>query len=458
MMGRSVAVSRPPAPRRSSVRAGDVGVVILVNGLVIVGMWVRHGGLAGLSTPGTISNATGQLMALVGTYLALVQLVLMARSPWLDQVFGLPRLAIWHRWVGFACLWLLVGHAIFTTVGYALIDGTSIANEVVSLLTKYPFVLMATAGLALLVLVAITSMRIALRRLSYETWYYLHLYAYLGIALGFAHQLVIGADFIDDRIATGYWIALYAITAALLVAFRFGPPIAMAFRHRMRVADVVAEAPGVVSIYVTGRELDRLPVRAGQFFLWRFLVGDGWWRPHPFSVSSAPNGKWLRLTVKDRGDDTRWLQGIAVGTPVLAEGPYGAFTGALRTRPRILLIAGGIGITPLRALIEELAPPPGSLTLIYRASRWDDVVFRTEIDALMKARGWKVHYVIGRRDQHEVASAPLDAAHLRALVPDVAKRDVFVSGPDSMIEAVRSALLQLKVPARQIHSERFSFR
>jgi len=335
-------------------------------------------------------------------------------------------------------------------------DGISITDEIGALLTQYPFVLMATVGLALLVLVGITSMRIALRRVSYETWYYLHLYAYLGIALGFAHQLVVGTDFIDDPIATVYWIGLYAATAALLVVFRFGPPVRLAFRHRMQVARVVTEAPGVVSIYVTGRDLDRLPVRAGQFFLWRFLAGDGWWRPHPFSVSATPNGKWLRLTVKDRGDDTRWIQDITSGTRVLAEGPYGAFTAALRTRRRVLLIAGGIGITPLRALIDEMAPPRGWLTLIYRARRWEDVVFRDEIDELMKARGWTVHYVIGRRDRREVAREPLDAAHLRRLVPDVAKRDVFVSGPDSMIDAVRAALRELDVPARHIHSERFS--
>ena len=265
---------------------------------------------------------------------------------------------------------------------------------------------MATVGLVLLVLVGITSIRIALRRVSYETWYYLHLYAYLGIALGFAHQLVVGTDFIDDPIATGYWIALYAVTAVLLVAFRVGPPIQLAFRHRMRVSNVVTEAPGVVSIYVTGRELDRLPVRAGQFFIWRFLTGDGWWRPHPFSVSAAPNGKWLRLTVKARGDDTALAPGHDDGYARPGGGSVRRVHGALFGRARrILLIAGGIGITPLRALIEELAPQRGALTLIYRASRWEDVVFRTEIDNLMKARGWTVQYVIGRRDQGEVARA-----------------------------------------------------
>src|SRR5690349_21043682 len=114
-MADDVAVHRPPPPKPSAIRAGDVFVVVLVSGLVIVGMWIRHGGLAGWSSPGTIATAAGQLTALLGTYLALVQLVLMARSPWLDQAFGLPRLAIWHRWVGFACLWLLIAHAVLTT-------------------------------------------------------------------------------------------------------------------------------------------------------------------------------------------------------------------------------------------------------------------------------------------------------------------------------------------------------
>ena len=456
-MDRPLVVRRPPAPRLSGVRAGEVGVVLAVNAAVIVGMWVRHGALASLDTPGTIATALGQITALLGTYLALIQLVLMSRSPWLDQAFGIPRLAVWHRWVGFACLWLLVAHAAFTTVGYALVDGRSITDEVGTLLSAYPFVLMGTVGLALLLVVGLTSLRIALRRVSYETWYYLHLYAYLGIALGFAHQLVVGTDFIDDPVATAYWIGLYAATVALLILFRIGPPISMALRHRMRVANIVAEAPGVVSIYVTGRDLDRLPVRAGQFFIWRFLAGDGWWRPHPFSLSSAPNGNWLRLTVKSRGDDTAWLQRLAIGTPVVAEGPYGAFTGALRRRRGVLLIAGGIGITPLRGLIEEMGSPRGALTLIYRASRWEDLVFRTEIDNLMKAHKGVVHYVVGRRDRREVAAEPLDAGHLRALVPDVAKRDVFVCGPDEMIDAVKVSLRQLRVPDRHVHSERFSF-
>ena len=294
-----------------------------------------------LGSPGGLVTAAGQLTALFGTYLVLIQLVLMSRSPWLDQVFGMDRLAAAHRWVGFGCVWLLVAHGILTPIGYALGDGSGVVDEAWTLVTTYPFVLWAVVGLGLFIAVAVSSMRAARRRLSYEAWHGIHLYAYLAVALTFAHQLVVGADFADDPIARLYWIGLYVATAATILVFRFGQPIRVSLRHRLRVANVVREAPGVVSIYLTGRELDRLAIRSGQYLVCRFLTRDGWWRGHPFSISAAPNGEWLRVTVKDLGDDSNRLQRLKVGTPVFVEGPYGALTGARRTRSRVLLVAGG---------------------------------------------------------------------------------------------------------------------
>ena len=340
---------RVPTPRSRSLRPGHALALAIANGLLIIGIWIRHGGLSGLRSAGTLLIAGGQLTALLGTYLALIGLVLMSRSPWLDRLFGLPRLAYWHRWVGFGCVWLLVAHTVLTTVGFALTTGSSVVTETVSLLTTYPYVLMATVGLVMLVAVGITSVRLARRRLTYEGWYYIHLYAYLGMALGFAHQLVVGTDFLSDPIAEAYWVGLYLVTVVAIVMFRVGQPVQLFLRHRLRVDRVVAEGPGVVSVYVTGRRLDLLAAQAGQFFLWRFLAGDGWWRAHPFSLSAAPNDRYLRLTVKASGDGTSAMQRLATGTRVFVEGPYGAFTADHRTQPRVLLIAGGIGITPLRA-------------------------------------------------------------------------------------------------------------
>jgi len=337
-----LASSRPRAPTPGvRFRPSDVLAVAIANGLLIVGMWIRHGGLIGLNTPGTLIIAGGQVTALLGTYVALIGLILVSRSPWLDRQIGLPRLARWHRWVGFACVWLLVAHAVLSTAGFAFTTKSDALTETWSLLTTYPYVLMATVGLAMLVAVGVTSARAARRRFTYETWYYIHLYAYLGMALGFAHQLVIGTDFLSDPLAQAYWIGLYVVTILGIIVFRIGQPIQLFLRHRLRVARVAVEAPGVVSVYVTGRRLDRLTARAGQFFLWRFLAGDGWWKAHPYSLSAAPTDGYLRLTVKATGDASSVMQRLAVGTPVFAEGPYGAFTEDQRTQPRVLLIAGG---------------------------------------------------------------------------------------------------------------------
>jgi predicted ferric reductase len=452
----AVAGGRVARPRTWTLRASDVVALVAGNGLLIAAMWVRHGGLGELGTTAGIITSAGQLTALFGTYLILIELVLMSRSPWLEQLFGMDGLAAAHRWAGFAAVWLLVAHGALTTVGYAIGDRSGVVDEAWTLVTTYPFVLWSVAGMALFVAVALSSVRAARRRLSYETWHGIHLYAYLAVALTFAHQLVVGTDFADDPVARLYWIGLYLATAATIVAFRFGQPIRLSLRHRLRVANVVPEGPGVVSLYLTGRDVDRLAVRSGQYLICRFLTRDGWWRGHPFSISAAPNGEWLRVTVKDLGDDTRRLQRVAVGTPVAIEGPYGALTAARRTRPRVLLIAGGIGITPLRALLEELPARPGQLVLIYRARRAEDLVFRAELDAVARSNGAIVHYIVGRRGV-DLPVDPLGPGPLAELVPDIDRRDVFLCGPVPMMEALRRTLRVLGVPADRIHSERFAY-
>jgi predicted ferric reductase len=444
-----------PLPRTWSIGAREIAVVLALNGGVILGMWLRHGGLEQLSTIAGALTAVGQLTALYGTYFALIQLVLMSRSPWLDQAFGMDRLAAAHRWLGFATVWLLLGHGIFTTTGYALADGSGVIHELWTLITTYPYVLMALVSAGLFGAVAISSIRKARRRLSYETWYGIHLYAYLAIALGFLHQLFVGADFIHDPIAVGYWVGLYLVIAALVLVFRVGQPVWLSARHRLRVSAIVGEAPGVVSIYVSGRDLDKLAVRSGQYFVWRFLTRSGWWRAHPFSISSAPNGEWLRITVKELGDWTRALQGVSVGTRVFIEGPYGVLTGARRTRAGVLLVAGGIGITPLRALLEALPARPGDMTLLYRARDARSVVFRDELEVLARARGANIHYLLGPRAAG--AEDPLDSKALERLVPDVRDRDVYLCGPGPMMQRVEDSLRKLGLPRRQIHAERFAY-
>jgi predicted ferric reductase len=438
--------------------SGDLVIAVMIlAAFPMAGLWIGHGGLQQLTTPAGMATAVGQLTALAGTYLALVQLVLMARSPWLDRAFGMDRLAVWHRWLGFATVWMLVAHGLLTTVGFAATSNTSIVAEAWAMVTTYPFVLMAVASLGLFILVAVSSVRWARRKLTYETWYGLHVYAYLAIALGFAHQLVVGTDFMNEVLARAYWVLLYAATVALVLVFRVGQPIATSLHHGLRVANVVPEGPGVVSIYLTGIDLERLSVDAGQYFQWRFLTRATWWRTHPFSLSAAPNGRWLRITVKALGDDTRALASLPVGTRVFIEGPYGALTLARRSRRGVLLIAGGIGIAPLRALYEALPPSGGDVALIYRASGADDLVLRAELDEIARVRGHRVHYLVGRRGVPMLPADPLGPEAISRLVPDAAERDAYLCGPVAMMRRVEDALARLGVPSAQIHAERFAY-
>jgi predicted ferric reductase len=303
--------------------------------------------------------------------------------------------------------------------------------------------------------VTVTSIAIARRRLRYETWYYVHLYAYLGVALAFSHQLATGTDFVGEPAARAYWYALYLLTLVALVVFRLALPLAHAARHRLRVLRVIEEAPGVVSIEIGGVRLDRMKARAGQFFTWRFLTRDHWWEAHPFSLSAAPDGQRLRITVKGLGDYTRGLRAIPPGTRVLVEGPFGAFTSASRRRPRVALIAGGVGITPIRALLEEMPGEPGDIAVVYRALGPDDVILRAELDELARRRGAEVHYVLG---DHRAPGAGelLSPEHLCRLVPDIAARDVYVCGPPAMTEATRASHDRSGVSRRHIFTERFA--
>ena len=455
--GRSIARPRPPqVPRVWKISRSDVVAVVGFNAVLIVGMWVRHGGLQLLGSTSANVTALGELTALLGTYAALVQIVLMSRSPWLERRFGMDQLAHWHRWLGFSTVILICAHVVLTTVGYALGVGRSVAAEAWTLLTTYPYVLMATVATVMLIVIAITSMRMARRRLNYETWQFIHLYGYLAIALAFGHELAVGTDLSSDVVARVYWVALYAAVILCVLAFRVGAPLRMTIRHRLRIASIEPEGPGVVSIYLTGRRLDQLRTRAGQYFTWRFLARDNWWRPHPFSLSAAPNGQFLRITVKNVGEGTGDVHRLTPGTRVALEGPYGVFTTLRRQHPRALLIAGGIGITPLRALMEELPGGKGVVTLLYRASSWDDVIFKTELEQLAKARQANLHFLVGRRGSPDLPDDPLSSGTLRHLVPDVNRRDVFICGPFAMMENVSRTLARMGVPRSHIHYERFA--
>lgn len=443
----------PPAGAVSeSVAGAAVLVGVGVGALVVIALWVQDAttvvGLGGWLT------GAGRLTGLVAGYAVVVQLALMARVPWLDHHVGTDRLVRWHASGGRYTICLAVAHTALIIWGYAVTAHSGVVGETGTLLTSYPDVLMATVALGLLVLVGVLSARAARRRLSYETWHFVHLYTYLAIALAFSHQFATGADFTDRRVRL-VWAALYIVVAALLLWFRVCVPVRAAARHRLRIVRVVQENAHVVSVYLSGRHLDRLGATAGQFFRWRFLTRELWWAANPYSLSAAPSHGTLRITVKVTGQHSAALRALRPGTRVLAEGPYGSFTAARRRRRHVVLIGAGIGITPLRALFESLPAGPGELTLVYRESDPHDLVLRHEIDAIAAARGAHVHYVVGRR--RVGGPEPLTALALAQVMPWLTDADIYLCGPDALTAALRADLRRFGVPARQLHSESFTF-
>lgn len=465
--GPAAGVALLPRPRLRRWWGDAVGALVWASVLVVVALWVHHGGPLGLvDGPGAAMTSLGRLAGLVSSDLLLLQTLATARIPWAERSIGQDRLARWHRVLGFTSVSLLTTHVALVVAGYAVLDDLAVLRELWALVTTAPGMLLATAGTGLLVLVAATSARAARRRLRYESWHLLHLYAYLGVGLALPHQLWTGADLLASTAATVYWWTLWGLAAAAVLVFRVAVPLRRSWRHRLVVQAVRPEATGVVSVHVGGRQLETLRVAAGQFFVWRFRTGDGWTRGHPLSLSAAPTTAGLRVTVGTRGDDGARLASLLPGTRVLVEGPYGRLTPEVRTRPCLALLGSGLGVAPLVALLDD-AVRRGALTapatLVRRVHASGPQPWDRELAALVDA-GWvRVVDLTGPRSAAGTRWLPAHAGHvagteaLRSLVPDLDSCDVYVCGASPWVAAVVTDARAAGVPARSLHAEHFSW-
>ncbi|WP_445183851.1 ferredoxin reductase family protein [Pseudonocardia sp. Cha107L01] len=464
---RDTAPGWPGGTRRTARRQRTVcdllGAPAIASVVVVVALWAYNQGIQSLSLGLAGSDSFGRLAGLLASDLMLLQVLLMARIPWVERAWGHDVLARRHRLLGMASFWFMMAHVVLITVEYAQHDGLSILAQLWQFQFDQRGVLVATVGTVLLIMVVGLSIRAARRRLRYESWHLLHLYTYLGMGLALPHQVFAGSEFNNSLPARIYWWTLYGAALAAVLVFRLGLPGWRSAYHRLRVLAVVPEAPGVVSVLIRGHRLDRLPARAGQFFLWRFLDGPGWTRANPYSLSAQPSRDQLRLTVQAVGDGSNRVSRLKPGTRVLIEGPYGALTSERRRNRRVLLIAAGVGITPMRALLEELPYHHGEATLLYRVTKPDGAVFTDELADLTASRGVRVHYLAGPRRRAASwlpagSGAELtDAEHLKRLVPDVADRDIWLCGPSPWMAAVRAAAREAGVPAEHLHSEDFAW-
>ena len=399
-----------------------------------------------------IITTISRVAALAGAYLALLGLLLVARITWIERAVGHDRLVSWHRKSAPYSLFLILIHVLLVAVGYAANDKVRVAVELWRLVTTYPWMLPAFVGFLAFMAAGISSYKRVRSKIKYETWWTIHLYTYIAIAFSFMHQVLTGVMFIGHPLNRAYWTGLYIFVAVTIVIWRIAIPLYKTLRFKLRVARVTVEAPGIISIHVSGRNLNKLKAEGGQFFNWRFLDGSRWYESHPFSLSAAPTANEMRFTVKDLGDHSRSLISVKPGVRVMIEGPYGTFTKhqSHKSRP-ILLIGGGVGITPIRALLEEL-PANRDISLIYRTSNEEGLIFLDEITDLAKRKNVRLHVLPGSRRLY-----PLDSAHLLKLVPNVQESEIYICGPTSLTELIRATALELGMPKNRVHSEIFEY-
>jgi len=429
--------------------------------MAVLVMFLLDGGLKGITDIPTALGAISRITSLLGTALLLIQMLLIARIPWIDKFYGHDGATVTHKKLGKPVLYFISAHFLASLIQYAINDGKNVVDELFSLISVQDL-LLATISFVLMLVVVITSLNFARRAMSYESWFFVHLTAYISVAVAVPHIITTGSDVAGKPVQTIIWVALYLFVFLNVLWFRVIIPVRKSYRKRLVLAQSIRESSDTTSLYLTGKHLNKIEAVSGQFYFLRFMTPTQWWRPHPFSISAAPNGEYLRFTIGDRGDDTKLMQNIKPGTPVAIEGPYGLFTEERRTKEKVVLIASGIGIPPIRTLAESMAARPGDITVIYRVRSSEDASLLSEIREICKRRGFQLHVVEGPRGNKnswlsDDGSNNPDTARLTIMAPHVSEADVYICGPQAWTESVIKSVRKAGTPLDNIHSEEYAW-
>lgn len=391
------------------------------------------------TTPGAEAS---KLTGLLAAYAMAIALVLMAGVPTIERAFGADTVRRWHIRLAACAVALAGAHLVLFGIAHEPNQRGGARDLAMTL-----------AGVSLVVIagVAVTSVLFIRKRMSFEAWRGVHLLTYAAFTASTIHQLTRGSQFVNHPIRQWIWGLGFFTIACTAIYYRFVRPSVLSRRHHFRVSRVVRESPDVVSVYFDGDRLADLALQAGQFLRWRFDVPHMRKQLNPYSLSADPASRGLRITVKRVGDNSHSLGTLEPGTRVYAEGPHGALTLTQAHLADTLLVAGGIGISPICALAQASVESGGHATIIYCASHVEDVVLRDDLNELTNT-GVSVHYVVGTPNVIKTAFA---RENLRSLVPNLGSCDVFVCGSEGFAKTVVTGLTACDVPRTQIHTESF---
>ncbi|MFZ2625571.1 MAG: ferredoxin reductase family protein [Propionibacterium sp.] len=427
-----------------------IGVLFVV---MPVGIWLTEGGANGLTDLQSGLHAMGVLCGLVGTALLCEMLLLAARIPYVDHSIGHDRAILRHRQLNVSMITLLVCHGVFLVLANASALTGGVIGEL-WMLASVRDTALAIVSIGLFGLVGLSSAAAVRLRLPREVWHGVHLVSYAAVLAAIPHQFSTGQVFAQGP-ARWYWGAMFLACFFCLVRWRMVQPVVTSWQQRLVVSRVRHIAPDVVCIDMTGARLDELDVSAGQFLSFRFLAPRLWTHAHPFSVSAGVRDHQLRITVRALGRGTRALQQVRGGTPVFIQGPYGVFGERARSQPGLVLVGAGVGIAPIRALLEEAQVLPGRALVVLRASRPQELYLYDEIAQLCRQRHVDLVTVVGHHARGRWSSVSQPWLSLADLAPWIRQSDVYVCGPEGFMDAVQADARACGLPDDQFHDERF---
>jgi len=430
-----------------------------LSGVGAVSLMLAAG--APINTMGDALSTVGRATGIVAASMMMIQLLVIARIPIVERRLGHDRAALLHGRLGRIGFFMMGAHVVTLIFGYAARVHGGWWDQAWSFLLHFGTnMTLSVVSFWLLIAVVATSLAAVRRKWKYESWHAVHLLTYLVIGLSIPHQFTQGTTFsghalsATDTFARWYWAVLWTVSVGGFVLYRILKPLWMLARHNLTVERVEQNPDGTISIWMVGRGLSHMKTKAGQFFLWRFLTPGMWTEAHPFSISKAPRGNVLRITVKPVGDHTAAMADLLPGTKVMTEGPLGRFTNQHRRAHGTVLVGAGSGIAPMVSLLEEL-DGSGPIVVMLRARTPEEIPHLSEVRALVAARGATLYLLTGRRGRGWLPQGM--AARMTQLVPALAASDVYVCGPRVWADTILDEARACGAPEEHLHIEEFAW-
>lgn len=388
-------------------------------------------------------------MAMMGVQFALTARLRRASAP-----FGIDIVYYFHRYVAVIALGLLLAHFAVLRIDYVEALGAIDPRRAPWHMTA------GRVALALFAVVIITSLWRKPLGIEYDRWRLWHaLLATVAFLAAAGHIAGVGY-YTAAPWKRVLWTAYTLFWVLLIVYMRLAKPWAMR-RRPWRVAEVRAERGNAWTLALAPEGHAGLAFAPGQFAWLTLRASPYHVKEHPFSFSSsAENGARIEFTIKALGDFTRTIKTVQPGEVAYLDGPYGVFSIDRHPHaPGFVFIAGGVGIAPIMSMLRSAADrgERRPLTLVYANNRWDDVIFREELEQLRERLDLKLVHVLAEPPEDWAGERGYvdDALLARYLPPEQRTFEYFLCGPQPMTNAAQRALSALGVPLRRVHFELF---